>query len=245
MWHERADKKGLVLSGRRPVPERTAIFIYQALLSDILGMRLRPNERLIEKELLERFGVSRTPLREALLRLVDDGLVVIYPQVGSFIARIPIRPLIESIRIRQALEIMLVETATMKASAADLAALQANLDHLDQACRENDHPAFHELDNAFHGLIGRMADMKTVTLTISHIRLQIDRYRMLTLPQQGRLPRVIQEHREIIAAMNAHDVQAASAAMHRHLGQMAAEVATLQSLDPNDFDDDREKQDDT
>lgn len=235
--------KAPIISGRRPVSNRTADSIYHALLSDILDMRRKPNDRLIEKELLDRFAVSRTPLREALLRLADDGLVVIYPQVGSFIARIPLRQLVESIRIRQALEVMLVEAAASKASMVDLKRLQDNFDHLDQACNAADQQLFHELDNEFHRLIGQIADMKTVSATISQIRLQIDRYRMLTLPQQGRLRRVVSEHAEIIAAMQRRDPQAAVKAMGTHLGQMIVEVETLQSLDPQNFDDDREKTD--
>lgn len=230
-----------ILSGYRPVSTRAADSIYHALLNDILDLTRRPNDRLIEKDLLERFAVSRTPLREALLRLADDGLVVIYPQVGSFVARISLRQLIESIRIRQALEVMLVEAATTRASVADLAGLQDNLSRLERACQAVDQKLFHELDNEFHKLIGLIADMKTVSATISQIRLKIDRYRMLTLPQQGRLQRVVLEHGEIIAAMQRRDTQATSRAMGTHLGRMAVEVETLQSLDDKDFDDDREK----
>ena len=125
----------------------------------------------------------------------------------------------------------------------DLKRLQDNLDHLDQACNAADQQLFHERDNEFHRLIGQVADMKTVSATISQIRLQIDRYRMLTLPQQGRLRRVVSEHGEIIAAMQRRDPQAAAKAMGTHLGQMAVEVETLQSLDPQNFDDDRKKTD--
>ncbi len=228
------------LSRSRAQAPRAADLIYRELHRDIVSMRLKPNSKISEKDLLEHFGVSRTPLREAVLRLADEGLVNVFPQAGTFVAPIPVRLLQESILIRKALETVIAETATRLAGAADIRAIDANLAELEARLQSGDLSEFHQIDSEFHRLIGRISGLGTVMATIEHVRAQIDRYRLLTLPQAGRLTRVIAEHRAVRDAIAAGDAAAAGAAMALHIGQMLDEVEVLQNLDWDFFYDDRD-----
>lgn len=229
------------LSRQRAKAPRTANLIHKELHDDIVTMRLRPNDRLSEKELIARFGVSRTPVREAILRLADEGLLVIFPQAGTFVARIPVRVLCESIIIRRALEAVLVQTACQTRTKADIAALDHNLAQMEVLCTQDAVEDFHRNDLEFHALIGQIADLPTVAATSDHTRTQIDRYRVMTLPQEGRLIRVLGEHRAVRDAIVAQDSAAATAAMGHHLGQMLDEIAALDQMDREYFYDDRER----
>lgn len=228
------------VSRTRAQAPRTADLIYRDLHRDIVSMRLKPNSKLSEKELSEHFGVSRTPLREAIQRLAEDGLVAVFPQAGTFVAPIPVRLLMESILIRRALEVVIAQTATEMAVAQDIRDIDANLAELEGAVNAGDLGEFHRIDSEFHRLIGRISGLGTVSNTIEHVRAQIDRYRLMTLPQAGRLTRVITEHRAVRDAIAGRDAARAGEAMAFHIGQMLDEVEALQHLDRDYFYDDRE-----
>lgn len=229
------------LSRSRSQMPRTADLIYRELHRDIVSMKLRPNSKISEKDLLAHFGVSRTPLRQAILRLADEGLITIFPQAGTFVAPIPIKLLLESILIRKALEAIIAETVAKVASAQDIAAIDQNLVEQEEALQSGDLVEFHRIDSEFHRLVGRISGLMTVMSTIEHVRAQIDRFRLLTLPQHGRLARVVAEHRAVRDALATGDGAAAAAAMALHIGQMYDEVEALKTLDQDYFHDDRDK----
>ncbi|WP_045388337.1 GntR family transcriptional regulator [Falsirhodobacter sp. alg1] len=219
---------------------RTATLIYRELYDDIVNLRRPPNTPLPERDLSAHFGVSRTPLREALLRLADEGLVVIYPQVGTFVARIPVRVLYESIRIRRALEVVMVQEAAMKMDRQTTASLDENMTLINAARADGNNLEFHRLDNDFHRIIRDFSGLRTFISTVDTVRAQIDRYRLTTLPQPGRLARVIEEHVTIRDGLVARDAAAAAQALEMHLGQMLTEIEMAGNNNPEYFLDDRE-----
>lgn len=219
---------------------RAATQIHAALHADIVHMRLKPLDILNEKQLGERFGVSRTPVREALLRLSDEGLVDIYPQSGTFVARIPRRALFEAILIRKALEATTVTLAIAGANSADLKILEENQAQLIACAAAGDIARFHSVDSAFHQNIAELAGYPGIWSVIQQVQVQIDRYRYITLPRSGRLDVVIEEHAAIIAGISRRDDTAAVAAMEIHIGRMLDELDDIQDLDPAIFIDDRQ-----
>ncbi|WP_128255741.1 GntR family transcriptional regulator [Falsirhodobacter deserti] len=225
----------------RAAQPRTADLIHRELFNDIVAMRRKPNDPLPERDLLAHFGVSRTPLREALLRLADEGLVIIYPQVGTFVARIPVQALCESIMIRRALELVMIEEAVPRIDGNFMAALDGNLLSMEAAGTADDLDAFDQLDGEFHRIIAEVSGRHTIMAMIDAVRAQIDRYRLTTLPQAGRLDRVIEEHRAIRDGLAARDVAAATSSMNLHIGQMLTEVQRLDTTNPDFFLDDRKE----
>lgn len=218
----------------------TAHRIHAILRDDIIHMRLRPLEPLSEKHLTDRFGVSRTPIREALLRLADEGLVDIIPQSGTRVARIPASALREAILIRKALEATTVSLAIVGLTEAALSALRANQSELAQAARLGDVALIHVVDTAFHHLIAEIAGCPGVWSVIERSKVQLDRYRSLVLPTSGRIALVVEEHAAVIDAIADRNDRRAVEAMGLHIGRMIEEIEERDGLDPTLFLDDRQ-----
>lgn len=223
-------------SGRRPSPRITgARAIFDALREEIVIMALPPGAPLAEKVLTERFGVSRTPLREALIRLAEIGLVDIFPQSGTFVARIPFAALSEAAAIRQALERLTVERAAETASADDLKTLDEILARQRFFAGRRDLRAFHQADEAFHEALAAIAGYPGAWRVLKQVKVQIDRARQLTLPAPGRMNRVIGEHLVIRDAIARHDVASACAAMREHLSKVILDLDLLRRQNPDFF----------
>ncbi|NLS01357.1 GntR family transcriptional regulator [Rhizobium sp. P38BS-XIX] len=223
------------LSHQRAATPRTATLIYDMLREEIISLRRKPMDLLNEKELEAQFGVSRTPIREAILRLADDGLVDIFPQSGTFVSRIPRRALYEAILVRKALEDTIVSIAVDKMTPANTRLLERNLDDLSVSVRDDDVEAFHRIDNEFHQLISDIAAFPGIWTIIQQVKVHSDRYRLLTLPQDGRLARVLDEHSAVVECMRKGDKTGAMQAMGFHLGRLLHEVETAEIWDPNYF----------
>ncbi|MEZ2131010.1 MULTISPECIES: GntR family transcriptional regulator [unclassified Sinorhizobium] len=224
-----------ILSHQRAAAPRAATLIYEALLDDIVSLRRKPMDLLNEKELGAQFGVSRTPIREAILRLADDGLVDIFPQSGTFVSRIPRRALIEAILVRKALEDTTVSIAVEKMTPAGMRLLERNLADMTACLKDGDVASFHALDNVFHQQISAIAGFPGIWAIIQQVKVHSDRYRLMTLPQEGRLVRVIDEHTAVIDCMRAGDREGARVAMEFHLGKLLHEIENAEMLDPAYF----------
>jgi DNA-binding GntR family transcriptional regulator len=206
------------------------------LQDEIVRLQLKPLDTLNEKQLGQRFGVSRTPVREALLRLADEGLVEIYPQSGTFVSRIPRRALYEAILIRKALEVTTVSLAIVAMKdGSRLRSLEDNQSALIEAAEAGDIPLFHRIDTEFHQLIADIAGYPGIWTVIAQVKVHIDRYRFITLPRTGRLDIVIAEHAAIIDGIRVRDDGAAVLAMSQHIGRMTEELDDIGDLDPDLF----------
>lgn len=223
------------LSHQRASTPRTATLIYDRLREEIISLRRKPMDLLNEKELEAEFGVSRTPIREAILRLADDGLVDIFPQSGTFVSRIPRRALYEAILVRKALEDTLVSIAVEKMTPANIRLLEGNLADLSACVRDDDVETFHTVDNEFHKLISDIAAFPGIWAIIQQVKVHSDRYRLLTLPQEGRLARVLEEHSAVVDCMRKGDRAGAMQAMGFHIGRLLHEVEMAEIWDPNYF----------
>ncbi|WP_160003254.1 GntR family transcriptional regulator [Rhizobium sp. 18055] len=213
----------------------TADAIFDRLYQDILSLRMPPGMPLQEKRIAEDFAVSRTPVREALLRLSEGGLVDIYPQSGTVVSRVPVSAIPEAVVVRKALEGTTVERATEIASASDIARLDAIITRQRALALLGDTSGFHEEDEAFHEAIAQIAGYPGIWAILKSVKVQIDRARRLTLPVLGRMENVVREHAIIRDAIAAHDVAAARTAMTHHLGAVIPDVAELRTRYPDYF----------
>ncbi|WP_332683167.1 GntR family transcriptional regulator [Bosea sp. (in: a-proteobacteria)] len=212
-----------------------AAMVQDELRREILDMVLSPGAPLSEKELTSRFGMSRTPVREALIRLKEEGLVEIFPQAGTFVARIPMGAIPEAVFIRQALECATVEVLARTATAPDIARLDATTARLREAFERGDQESFHLADEAFHEALADCAGYPGVWKLAQAAKSQIDRCRRMTLPVPGRMAMVIREHRAIADEIRRHDAPAAEAAMRQHLGTLLPDLVHLQASNPDYF----------
>jgi DNA-binding GntR family transcriptional regulator len=221
--------------GSRARANNTAHLVYRELRDDIVSMRRQPGQPIVEKEIALARGVSRTPVREALLRLADEDLVDIFPQSGTFVARIPASALPEAILMRTALEQTTARLAAERADAGEVARLTALIHRQRRVAARGDRDRFHAADEAFHAAIAAVAGHPGIWRFIEQVKIQIDRYRRLTLPVPGRMGRVLDEHAAIVAAIAAHDPAAAAAAMAAHLEALRASIGDVRDLNPDYF----------
>jgi GntR family transcriptional regulator, rspAB operon transcriptional repressor len=215
--------------------ETAAKMLYREIKAEIVSMRRKPGEPIVEREIAARYGVSRTPVREAILRLADEALVDIFPQSGTFVARIPLGSLPEAILIRKALEQLTAGRAAEFASREQIGELHALLDRQRRTQKAGNRDRFHEADEAFHAWIAEAAGNPGIWTLIQQVKIQVDRYRRLTLPVPGRMARVLQEHAAIVRAIEARDPARAAAAMAAHLDGLSASIADVRDLNPQYF----------
>ena len=156
--------------------------IYVLLRDQIVGMELKPGVTLSEKDICDTFGVSRTPVREALLRLNDENLIDIFPQMGTFVSRISFTAIRDAMVVRQALERTTVREAAKRAARLDITMLKGILNLQEQFQEAGSFDAFHEADENFHQAIAAIAGHPNLWRIIKREKAHVDRFRMLTLP---------------------------------------------------------------
>lgn len=209
----------------RPEKESADARIYRSISEGVLNRRLTSGTKLPEPELCALFGVSRAVVRRALEKLAYDGIVVLRPNKGAVIAQ----PTREETRMifeaRRALERSLVELATQRASAADIAALREQLKEEHEAMHRFDQPSWARLASAFHLRIAALAGNAILehylTELVSRCSLIVGAYEPV-----GHAPCEHDEHCAILDCIETGDADGAIAHMSAHLRELEARIET-------------------
>jgi DNA-binding GntR family transcriptional regulator len=228
----RLDAEARVVPIRR---QTIAVQIRALLRREIIAGHLLPRTALSEQELANRFGVSRTPVREAMIKLAEENLVAIYPQYGTFVAPINLAEVFNSQFVREALECAAVERAIERIDAGQSRALLGVIDRQRRCNRANDEDGFFAADEAMHALIMEIAGHAQAWRHVENAKSQMDRVRHLT----NRLPRkpsiVIAEHAAIVDRVVQRDRDGALEAMRVHLRGLFRSVDVLMKQNPDYF----------
>jgi GntR family transcriptional regulator, rspAB operon transcriptional repressor len=220
---------------KRRKAETAADLLHRRLRHEIVTLAWRPGSPISEKEIAAAHGVSRTPVREALLRLAEEGLVEITPKSGTHVARIPVVALGDSMFAREALELMLVRKAAARARASDVAAMRAIILRQRECVEAGDAPGFHANDEALHLAIAEAAGHPGVWAMILQIKVQLDRMRRLTLPNFDWLRHVIDEHEAIVEGIASGQPDRAAAAMQTHIHSLKSVLDEVSNMNPDYF----------
>ncbi len=209
-------------TGLEPINLRMPIApqVYERIRRAIITLAILPSEALSEKELSLQLGVSRTPVREALIRLADEGLIDILPQRGSFVAPIRIRDVEEAQFIRESLEVAVVGRLARQCSPQFLIEIKANLTRQELAVSQEDGDLFLELDEAFHRTFCDEAGLSKSWRVIQTVKLQMDRVRYFSLPDASHLQTLLAQHWQIVRSIEQKEPEAARAAMASHLQEV-------------------------
>lgn len=207
----------LVLDRRKPVSDQ----IYVALKDAIVTLRLPPGTSISENRICRHIGVSRTPVREAIIRLTEDELIDVFPQQGSFVSAIRVSKIRESHFIRKCLELGVLEKAVEHWSSQHAKEAERHLREQDLAVESGDRELFHARDEAFHRFLSSAADLNGVWNTIQGAKARVDRLHRLAA-FEGRLQQVVIEHRAVIDALNRKDQRGAIEALDYHLDRILA-----------------------
>ena len=141
-----------------------------------------------------------------------------------------------AIIVRKALEETTARLAAECATSSQILALHSILQRQREASAAKDRETFHQADEKFHATIAEVAGYPGIWTLILQVKVHVDRYRRLTLPQQGRIPLVIAEHEAILSAIEAHNSSAARIAMESHLQNLLGHISVTQNINPEFFD---------
>jgi len=208
---------------------------YAALRAAIVGAQLEPGRRLSENQLADLIGVSRTPVRDALARLRDERLVAIVPQLGTFVTFIDEEAVADAHFVREALEVGAVRIAADQATGDDLAALHDNLRAQERAVAADDAEAFARLDDDLHRLLCDLSGREAAWRLSERTRGQLDRVRLLSLPEAGYRDQMLAEHRAVVAAVAAHDAPLAERELRHHLRMVLSQLPAIRAAHPEFF----------
>lgn len=202
--------------------------VFQTLRQAILRGELKPGERLMEIQLANKLGVSRTPIREAIRKLELEGLVLMIPRKGAEVAEITEKSLCDVLEVREALEILAVELACEKITKGQVADLKDAAKSFEETLKSTDVTMIAEADVAFHDVIYEATDNKRLIQLLNNLREQMYRYRVEYLKKQETYPKVISEHQELIRKIEKGDKHAASEIIREHIdNQVDAVITTI------------------
>ena len=194
---------------------------FQRLREQIVTLKLPPGAPLQESALVEELGLGRTPIREALQWLACQGLVVLQPRRGAFVANIGVTDLQQLFELRQELEGYAAALAAGRATADDVAGLEQILADLDEA---GDTQAHIEVDRAFHHALARSTHNKFLRSTLSRLYYLNLRLWYLVLDRIGPMHRAVEQHRAVVTAIKDHDSQKAEAAIRKHIADFQERI---------------------
>lgn len=210
--------------------------VYQTLREAILSLAYRPGEILRKPEICEALGVSRSPVADAVARLAVEGLVDVVPQAGTFVARFSMEEIREGAFLREAIEVAAIERVAETITEEQLTQLRRNLTVQAALIADGDVPGFYQTDAAMHELLLSFTGFRKLAQVSETAWLHVNRARQLILPVPGRIAATLEEHRAILAALEARDPDAARLATRAHLRQLITYLEPLERDRPDLFD---------
>ena len=217
--------KAIRKPGEKPIQK--AEQIYEKLRQSIVRMAMIPGAAISEKELCLQYGVSRTPVREALKRLVDEDLVDVFPHSGTYVSKISYDVAEEGFVIRRALEIESIRRAVTFVTDADIARLDALIAAMRDILRRDALRDYIEVDDAFHSAIAEISRYPRIWKFINLVKAHLDRMRQLSAPVPGHLAEVTEQHAAIVRALERRNADQAELAMKIHLDASFAVMSAM------------------
>lgn len=191
--------------------------VLDAIREAIISGTLKPRERLMEIQMAEELGVSRTPIREALRKLELEGFIVMVPRKGAYVADFSFKDIADIFEIRAALEGLAASLAAERITDEELENMERLMVEKAEAISQNDIERIVDVDTKFHEAIYQASRNKRLWNIISNLREQIQRFRATSLAHPGRSKQSLEEHRSIVEAIQARDAQASRQVAQEHI----------------------------
>lgn len=210
-----------------PEDQPRAARAYSIMRRAIIEMHLPPGSMIDERRICSELGISRTPLREALLKLQVESLVRIVPASGTYVSKIELETVFEGHLIRRALELETIRLAASRMSSSAERDIDFNLYRQRRAVEEQDHGRMYELDEEFHEILTEIGTSKRVWRVIHAAKAQLDRVRRLAFPLDSHLETILGEHETIVLGLKLREQDQAAEAMDVHLSRVFEAVKEL------------------
>ena len=209
-------------------------YALRTITDNIIRLELAPGSFISENELAAEMGLSRTPVREALIDLAKVKIIEIAPQKRSVVAYIDYDMVEEARFMRNVLECAVVELACQNATVSEILKLEDNVKlqrfHLEQG----NYGGIMELDNQFHEMLFQLAQKPQVYAMIQHISIHFDRVRSMALSSVKDL-KIVEDHAQIVQAMLERDTATAKAVMEKHLNRYRFDEEAIRAKYPQYF----------
>ncbi|WP_281859408.1 GntR family transcriptional regulator [Litoreibacter halocynthiae] len=202
--------------------------VFDTLHHDIVTLKLMPGTKISEVEIANKFSVSRQPVRDAFSRLGNLGLLLIRPQRATVIRKFSIPDISHARFVRTAIEVEVLRTAILKWADTDTTAIRENMAEQAKAVKAQDTDRFHELDYEFHKLLCLAAGFELAFETIAENKTKVDRLCRLSLEEPTEMGVLLEDHTQILAALDKNDFVALETTIRKHLARLDSIVERIQ-----------------
>ena len=206
--------------------------VFERLRGMIISLELPPGSALSRAALAGQFGISSTPIRDALMRLEEEGLVEVFPQYATVVSRVDVRLAQQAHFLRQALELEIVRILAVSRDEAFVADLNQVIGQQQQFAKAGEFEKFMAADNEFHARLYAAADKQDIWLLVRSRSGHIDRLRRMHLPSPGKAQDIVRHHRLIAKAIGAGEPDEAQKHLRTHLSGTLSELAQIRARYP-------------
>jgi DNA-binding GntR family transcriptional regulator len=230
------------LTGARATPPRVqrldrsrhaAPQVLDRLRARIVALDLPPGMVLSRADIAAGYGVSQTPVRDALMRLEEEGLVDVYPQHKTVVSRIDLAAARQAHFLRRAIELEVARTLAVQRDVVLVARLRATIARQRIALADGDYPEFVAGDQAFHRQMYEAADVPGLWEDVRRRSGHIDRLRRLHLPAEGKGQAIVRDHARIVDAIAKGDADATQKRVRDHLSGTLAQADAIRARHPD------------
>lgn len=209
---------------------------YNSILNQILSLKLTPGQRVSDKDFEMELGMSRTPVREAMLRLDRNGLLLTVPQSGTYVTKIDLKKALDARYVRQLLEKSIIKELTETGTTEDFEQLEHIVALQDLAIKKKDTDLFFKLDNEFHSLMYKLVNRENIWNWLGTFSNDLTRFRSLrTKDTSLSLSLLSKEHLNILKSIKSGDSQKSAALIGQHLNLMLSEKSEVLKTFPDYF----------
>lgn len=201
--------------------------VFEALREAIISGELKSGERLMEVQLAEEMGVSRTPVREAIRKLELEGLVAMVPRKGAYVSGMSLKDAIDVFEIRESLEGLAAGLAAERITEEELADLKEVLEEMALAVKKTDVETLIKKDAEFHQIMFTASRNGRLAQTINNLREHIERFRVQSFSNPARVTTFLKEHRKIYDALAHRDIEKSEALAREHIRRSENNVVNI------------------
>ena len=227
----------MTVTAIQPLPldraRQAAPQVFERLREQIIALTLAPGTVLARNELMAQFGVSQTPIRDALLKLAEEGLVDIFPQHATVVSPVDLPLAQQAHFLRRSVELEVVRTLALRPDRSFVPRLQALIARQRAMLDAQDFESFAETDQSLHRQLCEAAEVPDLWALIRSRSGHLDRLRRLHLPVPGKAQSILDDHAGILDAIAAGDPDRAQDALRRHLSGTLAEVDEIRARFPD------------
>lgn len=203
----------LKLDNYKPLRE----VVFESVRGAIISGVLKPGERLMEVQLAEKLGVSRTPIREAIRKLELEGLVIMIPRKGAYVADLSLKDITDALEIRAALEGLAAGLAALRITDEEIEALEMTAVQFHKAVEADDFENIVHKDIEFHERIFRATRNEKLMQITNNLREQVQRFRLMYINKSNKSKDLVKEHYEIAEAIAKRNIDAAERIAKKHI----------------------------